>query len=73
MMDLVCDEYTIDYKGFTTARIIGIEHGKNDIVFEFCKDNEAFTFSQVIYTTFALAEREMLKNYKKWIDEYNRR
>lgn len=72
MMDLVCYEYTIDYKGFTTARIIGIEYGKNDIVFEFYKDDE-FEFYQVIYTTFALAEREMVKNYKKWIDKYNRR
>ena len=73
MNKLVCDEYKIDYKEFKNIRIIGMEHGKNDIVFEFYKDNEEFIFSKIIYTSFFLAEKEMLKNYKNWINEYNRR
>lgn len=73
MNKLVCDDYKIDYKEFKNVKIIGMEHGKNDIVFVFYKDDEALMFYKVIYTMFALAEREMLKNYKKWIDEYNMR
>lgn len=73
MNKLVCDDYKIDYKEFKNVKIIGMEHGKNDIVFVFYKDDEALKFYKIIYTMFALAEREMLKNYKKWIDEYNMR